>query len=129
MRRGRRRRSKTKLIILGRPITKKNSQRIALTKTGKRFIIQSPQYLRYEKDCLKQIKHIKTITEDINLQVLYYMPTKARPDLNNLLAATCDILQKAKVINNDKNIVSFDGSHIAGVDKNNPRTEITIEGR
>ena len=63
------------------------------------------------------------------MQALYYMPTKARPDLNNLLQATCDILQKARVISNDKNIVSFDGSKIAGVDKANPRTEITIEGR
>ena len=70
-----------------------------------------------------------TITDHINLQALYYMPTKTRPDLNNLLGATADILQKAKVIENDKNIVSFDGSHIAGVDKVNPRTEITIEGR
>ncbi len=124
--------NKIKIILTGRPITKKNSQRIALTKTGKRFIIQSKQYLTYENDCLWQLKteyRGETITNQINLQALYYMPTKARPDLNNLLQATCDILQKAKVISNDKKIVSFDGSHIAGVDKVNPRTEIIIEGR
>ena len=57
------------------------------------------------------------------------MPTKARPDLLNLEQATADILQKAGVIENDKNIYSFDGSRIAGVDKANPRTEIIIEGR
>ena len=57
------------------------------------------------------------------------MPTKARPDLLNLEQATADILEKARVIENDKNIVSFDGSRIAGIDKENPRTEIIIEGR
>jgi len=44
-----------------------------------------------------------------------------------LLQATCDILEESKIINNDKFIVSFDGSHIAGVDKENPRVEVTIE--
>ena len=102
------------------------------TKTGKKFIIQSKQYRAYEKDCLKQLMYLYrgiTITEQINLQALYYMPTKARPDLANLLQATCDILEKAEVIENDRNIVSFDGSRIAGIDKHNPRTEIIIEGR
>jgi len=102
------------------------------TKTGKRFLIQSKQYLAYEKDCLKQLMAFyrgEIITCGINLQVQYYMPTKAMPDLNNLLAAIADILEKARVIENDRNIVSFDGSKIAGVDKDNPRCEIIIEGR
>ena len=55
------------------------------------------------------------------------MPTKARPDLLNLEQATADILEKARVIENDKNIVSFDGSRIAGIDKANPRAGIIIE--
>ena len=55
------------------------------------------------------------------------MPDKRRPDLLNLEQATADILEKARVIENDKNIVSFDGSRIAGIDKANPRVEIIIE--
>jgi Holliday junction resolvase RusA-like endonuclease len=54
------------------------------------------------------------------------MPTKAFPDLANLLEATCDILEKAEVIDNDKNIISFDGSRIMGKDKDNPRVEIEL---
>jgi len=57
------------------------------------------------------------------------MPDKRIPDLLNLLQATADILEKARVIDNDKDIVSFDGSRITGIDKLNPRTEITIERR
>jgi len=115
-----------------------------LAKNGRRFVIQSKQYLTYENDCLWQIKEQLTIiglqrrvpkpvlfpiVGSISLQAFYYMPDKRVPDLLNLLQATADILEKAKVIENDKNIVSFDGSRIAGVDKVNPRTEITIEGR
>ena len=121
-----------KITLTGRPITKKNSQIPIITKTGKRFIIQSKQYRAYEKDCLKQLMYLYrgiTITGQISTKMLYYMPTKARPDLLNLEQATADILQKAGVIENDKNIYSFDGSRIAGVDKANPRCEIEIEGR
>lgn len=134
--------SEIKLILNGKPITKKNHQQIVLAKNGRRFVIQSKQYLQYEKDCLWQLKEQLTILSlqqripksvlfpiigSISLQALYYMPTKARPDLLNLEQATADILQKAKVIENDKNIVSFDGSRIIGIDKINPRVEIIIE--
>jgi len=57
------------------------------------------------------------------------MPDRRVPDLINLLQATADILEKARVIEDDKDIISFDGSKIMGIDKDNPRTEITIEGR
>jgi len=134
----------TKITLFGRPITKKNSQRIVLAKNGRRFLIQSKQYLTYENDCLWQIKEQLTILSlqrripkpvlfpimgSVSLQALYYMPTKRIPDLINLLQATADILEKAKVIENDRNIISLDGSKIMGVDKVSPRTEITIEGR
>lgn len=108
-----------------------------LTKNNRRFLIQSKQYLQYEKDCLWQIKALyhlhpemsEIITYKINLQAQYYMPDKRVPDLLNLLQATADILEKARIIDNDKNIVSFDGSRIIGVDKANPRCEIIIERR
>ena len=120
-----------KLILTGRPITKKNSQIPIRTKTGKYFIIQSKQYREYEKNCLLQIQaqHFMTLnfTSKVSLKALYYMPDKRLPDLLNLLQATADIVEKAQVIENDKNIVSFDGSRIMEVDKENPRVEIFIE--
>ena len=61
------------------------------------------------------------------MKLLYYMPTKFEPDLLNLAEATCDILELAGVIENDKNIYSFDGSRIMEKDKANPRAEIEIE--
>jgi len=117
------------LTLKGRPATKKNSQRIAVTKSGKRFIIQSKRYLEYEKNALWQLKaqyRGETIQGKIELKALYYLADKRLPDLINLLQATCDILEKARVIENDRNIISFNGSKIMGIDKDNPRCEIEI---
>ena len=120
----------TNITLIGRPITKKNHQQMVVAGNGRKFLIQSKAYRQYEKDCLKQLMYLykgKTITGQLSMKALYYMPTKARPDLLNLLQASADILEKAKVIENDKNIYSFDGSRIAGVDKLNPRCEILLE--
>lgn len=51
---------------------------------------------------------------------------RSRPDLINLEEATADILERAGIIINDRNIVSWDGSRIVGIDKQNPRVEIEI---
>ena len=120
----------TNIILLGRPITKKKHQQMVVAGNGRKFLIQSKAYRLYEKDCLKQLMYLykgKTIEGQLSMKCLYYMPTKARPDLLNLLQATSDIIEKAKVIENDKNIYSFDGSRVMGKDKDNPRVEITIE--
>ena len=117
------------LVLKGRPITKKNSQIPIITKTGKRFIIQSKQYRQYEKDCLRQLDflyHGQPLTGRIHLEAYYHMPTLFKPDLLNLLAATSDILEKAKVIENDKLIYSVDGSRVMEKDKDNPRVEIFL---
>ena len=115
--------------IKGRPITKKNSSRIV--RRGKRtFLLPSKQFVEYEKMCLKSIpsKYRLNISDEINLKVVYYMPTRHRVDLTNLLNATNDILVKANVLEDDnsKIIVSHDGSRVY-YDKENPRAEITIE--
>lgn len=62
------------------------------------------------------------------MKCVYYMPTRHKVDLCNLLAATCDILVKANVIEDDnsKIIVSHDGSRVL-YDKENPRVEIEIK--
>ena len=120
-----------KIIIPGRPITKKNSQRIALNRrTGEHHIIQSEQYVIYEEASLWELRLYRGKKYDGPIQVTahYWMPNKRSwPDLMGVLQATCDILQKAGIITNDRNVVSLDGSPIVGVDRGNPRTEIIIQ--
>jgi len=79
--------------------------------------------------CLWKLRRYagKKYTGSVQIRALYWMPNKQSwPDLMGLLQATCDILQKAEIIVNDRNVTSLDGSRIVGVDKDNPRVEIEI---
>lgn len=121
----------TKRIVLnGDPRTKKNSQRIVVAPNGSRFIKPSAQYEQYEKACLWQLKGKRWgLQGPLNVKAVYYMATRRRVDLCNLLEATCDILVKAGVIVDDNSsvVAAHDGSRVR-YDKENPRVEITIEG-
>lgn len=117
----------TKITIPLPPITKKNSQRIAV-RNGRPFILPSEAYKRYEEAVGWYIRRIEPpITEPVNVKCIYYMPTKRRCDLVNLLEATLDILVKYHVLADDNAgiVVSHDGSCVL-YDKEHPRTEIEI---
>ena len=68
------------------------------------------------------------INYSVNVKCVYYMPTKRKVDITNLMSATHDVLVKYQVLEDDnsKIIYSVDGSRVF-YDKNNPRTEIEIE--
>ena len=111
------------------PVTKKNSQQIVY-KNGRPIIIPSAKYKKYEKECGRFIEPPAIpVKEPVNVQCLYYMSTRRRVDLSNLLEATHDILVKYGVLEDDNSniIVSVDGSRVL-YDKHNPRTEICITG-
>jgi len=114
------------LTILGNPITKKNHP-ILIGGTRPRMV-PSAQYQKFEKEALKQIvAPTEPISEEVEVTCIYYMKDKRRVDLTNLLEATDDILVKAGVLNDDNyNIIcSHDGSRVR-IDRDNPRTEISI---
>ena len=116
------------LTILGKPITKKNSQQIVTNKAGRPFIIPSKQFKQYQKLFLSQVRYKgEPIDVPVNVQAIYYMPTRHRVDITNLMNATHDLLVDAKVIidDNSKIVKSVDGSRVK-YDKNNPRVEIKI---
>ena len=117
-----------KIVLHGQPITKKNSQQI-IRVGGRNMIIPSVQYRQYEKDCLMQISsRVKQrIDFPVNVQCVYYMGTRGRVDLVNLIEATCDILVAAGVLADDncRIIAAHDGSRVE-YDNHNPRVEITI---
>ena len=120
-----------KLLIeyKGRPITKKNSSQIFRTKSGTPFITPSVQYKQYERDCILQTPRSAriSVSEAVNVKCIYYLPTRAKIDLCNLLGATCDILVKVGVLEDDNSriVVSHDGSRVL-YDKDNPRVEIEV---
>ena len=112
--------------IPGEPRTKKNHQQI-FTSGNRRWISPSAQYKEYEDYSGWFVPSMK-IDYPINLKVLYYMGTKRKVDLCNLLEATCDILQKYGAIKDDCSeiVKGHDGSRVL-YDKKKPRAEIIIE--
>lgn len=117
------------IIIPIAPVTKKNSQQIVY-KNGRPIIIPSAKYKKYEKECGRFIEPPAIpVKEPVNVQCLYYMPTRRRVDLVNLQECTLDVLVKYGVLEDDnsKIVVSMDGSRVF-YDKHNPRTEICITG-
>lgn len=112
------------------PITKKNSQQILNNpKTGRPFIMPSKKYKEYEKEAAWFLKPMppRPIECRVNIKCLFYLPTRRRTDLTNLLEAVDDLLVHAGIIADDHYgiVEAHDGSRCF-VDKDNPRTEITI---
>lgn len=117
-----------RIVIKGDPKTKKNSQR-AVWAGGKIKVIPSEAYQIYRNMALWQIPGSARaqLPGPVNLKCVYYMQTRRRVDLVNLLEATCDILVDAGVLLDDNShvIAGHDGSRVR-YDKNCPRVEIEI---
>lgn len=110
------------------PISKKNSQRILInSRTGKPFIMPSAAYKDYEREAALFIPRGVYINKPVNVKCLFYMPTRRKCDLTNLLEAIDDVMVKAGLLADDDYTVieSHDGSRVY-YDKDNPRTEIVI---
>ena len=113
-----------RIILYGDPRTKKNSMR-----AYGRKILPSKAFCDYEEECLWQLLPVKErIDYPINMKCTYYMRTHRKVDLCNLLEATCDILVKAEILEDDNSniVVSHDGSRVL-YDKSDPRVEVEIE--
>lgn len=110
------------------PISKKNSQQIFINqKTGKPFIMPSKKFKEYEQAAMWFIPRV-FINYPCNVKCLFYMQTKRKCDLTNMLEAIDDIMVKAGLLSDDNYTIiqSHDGSRVF-YDKNNPRTEVYIK--
>lgn len=114
------------IIIPVEARTKKNSSRIVIN-GKKKMLLPSKAYIDFETKCKPYLKPLQ-IDYPINLNCKFYMKTKRRVDLNNLLSAITDVLVKHEVIVDDNKdiIIGFDGSRVL-YDKEQPRVEIFIE--
>lgn len=120
-----------KYIISLPPITKKNSQQILTNhRTGKPFIAPSRQYKKYEQAAMWYLtpKPKAPLSGRYRVATVFYMPTRRRTDLANLIEAAHDVLVAGKILADDNYTIidNVDGSRVM-YDKENPRTEIFIE--
>ena len=117
-----------RITIRGDPRTKKNSQR--LMRFGRRIVpLYSEAYEQYRADFIRQVTGDRKIgiSFPVNVKCIYFMRTRRKVDLVNLLEATCDLLTDAGVLEDDNCtiVVAHDGSRVR-YDKNDPRVEIDI---
>lgn len=121
-----------KFIIPIAPISKKNSQRIMINRqTGKPFISPSRQYKEYEAAAMWYVPKLRQphpINQPVNVKCLFYMPTRRKVDLTNLLEAIDDVMVKAGLLADDDYTIiqGHDGSRVF-YDKDRPRTEVYID--
>lgn len=117
-----------RIVLRGDPRTKKNSPRIVLV-DGHQRVLPSRAYTDYERDCLRQITGDmqQRIDVPVNVRCVYYMGTRRRVDLVNLLEATLDILVRGGVLDDDcsRVVASMNGSRVE-YDRDDPRVEIMI---
>lgn len=116
------------ITLYGDPRTKKNSARILQGRGGRRFVAPSAAFEDYQTSCLWQIRaQLEPISARVNVRCVYYMATRRKVDLANLIEATCDILVTAGVLADDNSriVAAHDGSRVL-IDQKNPRAEITI---
>lgn len=119
-----------KLMIHGTPVTKKNSQRIVRLGNGRYSIRPSKAFEAYQEQAGWFIPGAmrKGLSGRYNVKCVYFMQTRRKVDLVNLIEATCDILVHYRVIADDNSsiVASHNGSRV-DYDKENPRVEIEIE--
>lgn len=118
------------LTIKGRPITKKNHSQIVQPGDGRPRVVPSKEYKAYSKLFALQVRRDARmgLVLPCNVKCVYYMPTRHRVDLVNLLEATCDLLVATGVLQDDNSLIvaGHDGSRVR-YDKENPRVEIEIK--
>lgn len=111
------------------PVTKKNHQQLVWPKgRNKPIVMPSPQYKQYEKTALYFIPKLGVpLDEPVCVMCKFFMQTRRKCDLTNLLQAIDDILVKAGLLVDDNYTIiqSHDGSRVF-YDKDAPRTEVII---
>lgn len=113
------------------PRTKKNSGRIVTSKHGRSFLLPSKLYQEFESDCLPTLQRLKiqygVIDYPVNVKCTFFMQTKRKVDLANLLNAVDDAFTTAGLLLDDNRdiVAGHDGSRVF-YDKTNPRIEVEI---
>jgi Holliday junction resolvase RusA-like endonuclease len=118
---------KFEATIVGSPRTKKNHSRI-VRRGNFTKLLPSEAYERWEAAAVPQLRIARAgrapIAGDVHVAAVFYRD-RAQGDLVNYMQALADTLQKAGVIQDDRQIVSWDQTRLAK-DKEKPRVELRI---
>lgn len=127
---------KIELIYHGLVVSKKNN-RVAGhdPRTGKQFVAVNPRARANQNDMIMEFRDqlgigfdaSPMITDPCEISIKLYEPNWQRRDIDNQATSILDALVAARVIENDdvKHVKAL-AVTMAGVDKDDPRAEITI---
>ena len=110
------------MVIYGEPCSKANSRRLVKSKSGRPLFIKSQKALNYVKSFCEQCKALDPlIVDDVAVLIRIYYSSR-RPDLDESLILDC---MQGLVYKNDRQVKE---KHViwGGVDKQNPRAEISV---
>jgi Holliday junction resolvase RusA-like endonuclease len=115
------------LVILGAPRTKKNSSRIVVA--GQRHrVLPSIAHERWYQTALPQLRAQwcgrPVLQTPVSVRAYFYRERRVG-DLLNYEQALADALERSGIVENDKLIVSWDGSRLRS-DRSRPRIELLI---
>lgn len=114
--------SKVSMVIVGEPCSKANSRRLVKSKAGRPMFIKSTKALSYVKSFEQQCRKLDPLMEeDVSVSITIYYASR-RPDLDESLILDC---MQGLIYKNDRQVKE---KHIywGGVDKENPRAEISV---
>lgn len=113
--------------INGRPIVKKNTQKI-VRRYGTTVAIYTPQFLEWQKSAMVSLKQANMSREMITVPIearfkFYFKNRSGEADLSNLIEAPQDVMKKAGVIEDDRLIQVIHATKHFG---HEPRVEIEL---
>lgn len=126
--------TKVKFDIAGQVPSKKNNKRILKnSRTGKMFIASSEKFNEWHNQAMMdlcfRLNKDRGIFRDkqVEIELTFYNSDNRRHDLDNMASSILDLLVDAGYLEDDccgivnRLIISF-----GGVDRKNPRVEVTI---
>ena len=118
------------ITLTGRVPSKKKSRR-AIYVHGRTIMIASKDYDAWHKAALEELEwkwpKRLVISAPKLISLVFFPPNKIRSDLTNKAESVCDLLVDAGIIPDDNwFVVPEIHLKLGGVDKANPRCEITI---
>lgn len=122
------------VVIPGRIVAKKNAKKPG--RRGNRLtIISKPEWIQYKERAVWVMKAARgrhgldptrPYLEAVSIQWAYYPDDRKRPDTTAISETVADLLEDAKVIQDDRQVAHCDGSRLMGIDKKNPRLVIMV---
>lgn len=124
-----------KFDIAGQVPSKKNNKRILKnSRTGNRFIANSEKFNDWHEKALREVCLSKAAKyrnkprkNPLSIRMSFYNKDNRRHDLDNMVSSVLDLLVDAGYLEDDHcKIVSSMLVVFRGVDRKNPRVEVTI---